>query len=269
MHASTTWLVRYAGRMRGGVQVWRRGVDGHGIRHATAYALQGGCDAAEVERQVSNGADAAAAYGPDDAPTVVRHTARTDGIQRDRLDAEQLRAWIDGVDPETGEQRGRTMTSPDAHLLYDATINAPKSYSLAAVLHPELREEFDALMDRVTEETVTAWSEELTTRRGAGGKQRIGLTQVEVVTLDHERSRSLDPHAHRHLWLNAKVQGADGKVVQRGLAAGVPAPGPRQRPRRAGRTHGRPLEGSTGLARVHAERRWGDRGAVSRRGPDE
>ncbi|WP_170931790.1 MobF family relaxase [Brachybacterium massiliense] len=197
--------------MRGGVQVWRRGVDGHGIRHATAYALQGGCDAAEVERQVSAGADAAAAYGPDDAPTVVRHTARTDGIQRDRLDAEQLRAWIDGVDPETGEQRGRTMTSPDAHLLYDATINAPKSYSLAAVLHPELREEFDALMDRVTEETVTAWSEELTTRRGAGGKQRIGLAQVEVVTLDHERSRSLDPHAHRHLWLNAKVQGADGK----------------------------------------------------------
>ncbi|MDT9126863.1 relaxase domain-containing protein, partial [Escherichia coli] len=53
--------------------------------------------------------------------------------------------------------------------------------------------------------------EELTTRRGAGGKQRIGLAQVEVVTLDHERSRSLDPHAHRHLWLNAKVQGADGK----------------------------------------------------------
>ncbi|MGP9747236.1 MobF family relaxase [Brachybacterium sp. AOP29-B2-41] len=197
--------------MRGGVQVWRRGVDGQGIRHATAYALQGGCDAAEVERQVSAGAESAAAYGPEDVPTVARYTARTDGIQRDRLDAEQLRAWIDGVDPETGEQRGRTMTSPDAHLLYDATINAPKSYSLAAVLHPELREEFDALMDRVTDETVTAWSEELTTRRGAGGKQRIGLAQVEVVSLDHERSRSLDPHAHRHLWLNAKVQGADGK----------------------------------------------------------
>lgn len=191
--------------------MWRRGVDGHGIRHATAYALQGGCDAAEVERQVSAGAKSAAAYGPEDAPTVARHTARSDGIQRDRLDAEQLRAWIDGVDPETGEQRGRTMTSPDAHLLYDATINAPKSYSLAAVLHPELREEFDALMDRVTDETVTAWSEELTTRRGAGGKQRIGLAQVEVVSLDHERSRSLDPHAHRHLWLNAKVQGEDGK----------------------------------------------------------
>lgn len=191
--------------------MWRRGVDGHGVRHATAYALQGGCDAAEVERQVSAGADAAAAYGPEDAPTVVRHTAGADGVQRDRLDAEELRAWIDGADPRTGEQRGRTITSPDAHLLYDATINAPKSYSLAAVLHPELRDEFAALMERVTAETVTSWRDELSTRRGAGGKQRIDLAQIEVVELDHERSRSLDPHAHRHLWLNAKVQGADGK----------------------------------------------------------
>ena len=27
----------------------------------------------------------------------------------------------------------------------------------------------------------------------------------------HRRSRALDPHAHRHLWLNVKVLGADGK----------------------------------------------------------
>jgi len=34
---------------------------------------------------------------------------------------------------------------------------------------------------------------------------------VEVVELRHERSRALDPHKHRHLWLNVKVQGVDGK----------------------------------------------------------
>lgn len=34
---------------------------------------------------------------------------------------------------------------------------------------------------------------------------------IEVVELRHERSRSLDPHKHRHLWLNVKVQGQDGK----------------------------------------------------------
>src|SRR5690606_23028516 len=144
-----------AGRMRGGVQVWKRGVGGHGLRHATAYALQGGCDAAEVERKVSAGAEAAAEYGPEDAPSVTRWTVTDEGKRADRLDADKLRAWIDGADPETGEQRGRSLTSPDAHLLYDSTINAPKTYSLAAVLHPELREEYEALMDRVTDETVT------------------------------------------------------------------------------------------------------------------
>jgi hypothetical protein len=34
---------------------------------------------------------------------------------------------------------------------------------------------------------------------------------VEVVELRHERSRSLDPHKHRQLWLNVKVRGVDGK----------------------------------------------------------
>jgi hypothetical protein len=197
--------------MRGGVQVWRRGLNGHGIRHATAYALQGGCDAEDGARQVSAGADAAVTYGPEGAPTVTRHTATTDGITTDQLDAEHLRAWIDGADPATGEQRGRSITSPEAHLLYDATINTPKTYSLAAILDPELRHELDSLMDRVTAETVTAWQDELCTRRGKGGRERVGVAQIEVVQLDHERSRSLDPHAHRHLWLNAKVQGEDGK----------------------------------------------------------
>lgn len=211
MHASTPWELRYARRMRGGVQVWKRGINGHGLRHATAYALQGGCDAAEVARQVSAGADAAVDYGAEDAPTVARWTVTEAGAASDRLDHEALRAWIDGTDPATGEQRGRANVAADSHLLYDSTINAPKTYSLAAVLHPELREEFDGLMDRITAETVTAWRDELSTRRGQGGKQRIGISQIEVVQLDHERSRSLDPHAHRHLWLSAKVLGEDGK----------------------------------------------------------
>lgn len=204
--------MRYACLMRGGVQVWKRGVNGHGLRHATAYALQGGCDAKQVEQQViSTGADAAAQYGPEGAPQVTVYRATADGLQADKLDADKLRSWIDGRDPQSGEQRGRAYVSPESHLLYDSTINAPKTYSLAGVLHPELREEFEALMQRVTEQTVISWREELSTRRGSGGRERIELAQIEVVQLDHERSRSLDPHAHRHLWLNAKVLGADGK----------------------------------------------------------
>lgn len=37
------------------------------------------------------------------------------------------------------------------------------------------------------------------------------LRRVEVVELQHRRSRALDPHIHRHLWLNVKVLGQDGK----------------------------------------------------------
>jgi len=196
--------------MRGGVRVWKRGLNGHGLRHATAYALQGGCDAAQVSAQVSAGADVGAAYAEADA-RVTRWSISTDGLVEDQLDANQLRTWIDGRDPQGGQVRGRAGVSPSTHLFYDATVNAPKTYSLAAVLHPELRVAFDALSERITAETLTAWQEQLSTRRGKGGRQRIGIARIEAVQLDHERSRSLDPHAHRHLWLNAKVLGEDGR----------------------------------------------------------
>ena len=37
------------------------------------------------------------------------------------------------------------------------------------------------------------------------------MQRIEVVELQHERSRALDPHLHRHLWLNVKVLGEDGR----------------------------------------------------------
>lgn len=55
------------------------------------------------------------------------------------------------------------------------------------------------------------WQTELNARRGHGGLIREELTRIEVVELQHRRSRALDPHIHRHLWLNTKVLGADGK----------------------------------------------------------
>lgn len=52
---------------------------------------------------------------------------------------------------------------------------------------------------------------ELNARRGHGGFIREEITRIEVVELQHRRSRALDPHIHRHLWLNIKVLGADGR----------------------------------------------------------
>ena len=146
------------------------------------------------------------------AGTVVeRHTVTDEGIAVDALDVDALRSWFSGDDPTTGERRGRELTSPATDLVFDATVNAPKSFSLAAVLDDDLAAAYDALQDRLRDRTITMWKDELNARRGRGGIEREELAQVEVVELRHERSRALDAHKHRHLWLNAKVLGRDGK----------------------------------------------------------
>ena len=76
---------------------------------------------------------------------------------------------------------------------------------------PDLADEFEALQDRLRTHIVLTWQRELNARRGHGGLISESLARVEVVELQHRRSGALDPHAHRHLWLNAKVLGEDGK----------------------------------------------------------
>ncbi|WP_307858597.1 AAA family ATPase [Microbacterium flavescens] len=132
-------------------------------------------------------------------------------ISTDELTAGGLRVWLTGHDPATGEERGRSRLSPDADLVLDGTINHPKSYSVAALLHEDLATEFEALQDRLRNRILLAWQRELNVRRGHNGLIREDVARLEVVELRHRRSRALDPHIHRHLWLNVKVLGADGR----------------------------------------------------------
>lgn len=201
-------MISYAGGMRGGLERWKRGVNSQGVRQAIAYAMEGTCDA---HIHAPSGVDALGHYSDVDAGTVTRFVVEAGQVTVDQLDAERLEAWVDGRDPETGERRGRELASPDADLVLDGTINAPKSYSLAALLHPELAAEYERLQDRLRDQVITTWQRELNARRGAGGRVREGLQRIEVVELQHERSRALDPHLHRHLWLNVKVLGEDGR----------------------------------------------------------
>lgn len=162
----------------------------------------GVCDA-------SPGVESAIAYGALGDVGIQRFAVTARGVDTDRLSVTQLARWIDGVDPLTGEQRGRVLSSPDADLLLDATMNLPKSFSLAVLLKPELRDDLERLQDVVRDRTLGLWREELNARRGAGGRFREGIARLEVVELRHERSRALDPHVHRHLWLSVKVLGED------------------------------------------------------------
>ncbi|MGC5172075.1 AAA family ATPase [Microbacterium sp. DT81.1] len=194
--------------MRGGLERWKRGVGSQGVRQALAYAFQGSCDS---HVRTASGVDALARYSGTDAFAITRFTTEAGVITPDELDEVQLRRWVEGHDPHTGELRGRDLGSPNADLILDGTINAPKSYSIAALINPDLAREYESLQDRLRHRILTTWQRELNARRGAGGRIRESLDRVEVVELRHARSRALDPHIHRHLWLNVKVLGTDGK----------------------------------------------------------
>jgi hypothetical protein len=177
------------------------------VKQAIAYAFGGVCDST-LTAKTADGVLAAADYA--DA-VMTRYIVENGAIRDDLLTRPQLRDWVDGLDPLTGEARGRDLESPVADLVLDATINAPKSFSIAAMLDPELNAAYEDLQDRLRDRIIKMWQTELNARRGKAGCIRENLTRVEVVELKHERSRSLDPHKHRHLWLNVKVQGTDGK----------------------------------------------------------
>ncbi|AZS36265.1 ATP-dependent RecD-like DNA helicase [Microbacterium lemovicicum] len=132
-------------------------------------------------------------------------------VSADALSAGALRVWLAGHDPISGQERGRPHLRAESDLLLDATLNHPRSYSIAALLHPELSVEFEALQDRIRDRTVVLWQQELNARRRHGGLIREDISRLEVVELQHRRSRALDPHIHRHLWLNVKVRGRDGQ----------------------------------------------------------
>jgi hypothetical protein len=194
--------------MRGGLERWKRGVESRAVRQAIAYALEGTCDA---HLQHPIGVEALEAYSAASDSAVSRFIVENGFITSDELTLGGLRVWLTGHDPITGEERGHQRLTPDADLLLDGTLNHPKTYSIAALLHPDLAAEFEALQDRLRDRILLTWQTELNARRGHGGLIREEITRIEVIELQHRRSRALDPHIHRHLWLNIKVLGADGK----------------------------------------------------------
>ncbi len=198
----------YPGAMRGGLERWKRGVESRGVRQAIGYALEGTCDA---HLQHSPGVDALEAYGAASDSKVSRFIVASARIGSDELTAGGLRVWLTGHDPVTGEERGHQRLSPDADLLLDGALNHPKSYSIAALLHPELAAEFEALQDDCA--TASCSRGRPSSTRGAGTEgssvrdhPHRGSSNCSIGA----RARST-PHIHRHLWLNIKVLGVDGK----------------------------------------------------------
>src|SRR3712207_4088489 len=68
------------------------------------------------------------------------------------LTGDGYEAWVAGLDPDTGVARGWLRTDDRAVRFVEVVVNGPKSWSLAAALHPDIAAAYDAAQDRRSEE---------------------------------------------------------------------------------------------------------------------
>jgi conjugative relaxase-like TrwC/TraI family protein len=114
--------------------------------------------------------------------------------------------WVAGVDPDTWAARGRLRTDGRAVRFVEVVVNGPKSWSLAAALHADIAQAYDAAQDRAATQVIGWLSQHATTRVGPrGGQLQVPVEVLEAVTVRHHTSRAGDPHRHLHLQINARV----------------------------------------------------------------
>ena len=84
--------------------------------------------------------------------------------ERAPLTGETYETWVAGRDPDTGDPRGRLRTDERAVRFVEVVVNGPKSWSLAAALHPDIAAAYDAarriLLAEVAPELAAAFREE-------------------------------------------------------------------------------------------------------------
>jgi hypothetical protein len=137
-----------------------------------------------------------------------RFTAGPDGpvVELGSLTGDGYEAWVAGLDPDTKEPRGRLRTDANAVRFVEVIVNGPKSWSLAAELHPDVAAAYEAAQDRAAEQIIGWLGRHATTRVGPRGAQvAVPVERLEAVTVRHYTSRAGDPHRHLHLQVNARV----------------------------------------------------------------
>ena len=137
-----------------------------------------------------------------------RYTASHDGAVRCEapLSGDAYEAWVAGVDPESGEPKGRLRTDARAVRFVEVSVNGPKSWSLAAELHSDISAAYDTAQSAAAAQIVGWLAQHATTRVGSrGGQVQVPVTEIDAVTVRHYTSRAGDPHRHLHLQINARV----------------------------------------------------------------
>jgi exodeoxyribonuclease V alpha subunit len=129
------------------------------------------------------------------------------GVRRmSPLTGDAYEAWVAGVDPDTGVPKGRLRHDERAVRFVEVMVNGPKSWSLAAELHPDISAAYDGAQDQAATEIIGWLAQHATTRVGPrGGQVQVPVEALEAVTVRHYTSRAGDPHRHLHLQINARV----------------------------------------------------------------
>ncbi len=179
-------------RVHGGVKFYRGAA-----KAARAY----------VERDRSRADD----YYLGEGTGVAEHlTATPEGVEHaGSMDGDTYEQWVAGIDIETGAKKGRLLKDEHALRFVEVTVNGPKTWSLAAALHPEISDALDAAQDKAANEIVGWVARHATTRVGPRDRQvQMPVERIEAAVIRHYTSRAGDPHRHLHLQINARVYAA-------------------------------------------------------------
>ncbi len=127
------------------------------------------------------------------------------------LDGPAYERWVAGYDVETGAPKGRLRQDARGLRFVEVVVNGPKTWSLAAALHPEIAAAYDQAQNKAAAEIIDWLAEHATTRVGPRGRQvQVPVEQLEAAVVSHYTSRAGDPHRHLHLQINARVFAAGG-----------------------------------------------------------
>ena len=134
-------------------------------------------------------------------------------IETRTLDPEGYAAWVDWTDPITGTSMGTSRSASDrskeSPRFAEVVINAPKSLSIAAALHPEVSDALDAAQQDAAEEIRRWLAEHSVTRVGPrNAREIVSVQQLQTVTVSHKTSRAGDPHRHIHFQIGTRVYAA-------------------------------------------------------------
>ena len=87
------------------------------------------------------------------------------------MDGPAYERWVAGYDVETAAPKGRLRRDKQGLRFVEVVVNGPKTWSLAAALHPEIAAAYDAAQDKAAAEIIGWLAEHATTRVGARGRQ--------------------------------------------------------------------------------------------------